>query len=108
MNDDAGHDAAFEAALESAAGRLASADVDEVRAAHRELLGWMGTCPRARALAATAYDRVRMLEGRPQKFGTQFSERNGQRELWPVDPSTTDSERAKWGLPTLAELRQRK
>jgi hypothetical protein len=48
-----------------------------------------------------------LLAGAPQKFGTQWRARDGGRELWPVDPVTTDSERAKWGLPPLAELRRR-
>ena len=49
-------------------------------------------------------ERVRMLRDQPQKFGTQTVERDGRHELWPVDPATTDSERAKWDLPTLADL----
>ena len=53
------------------------------------------------------FDRLRLLAGAPQKFGTQWRARDGGRELWPVDPATTDSERAKWGLPPLAELRRR-
>ncbi|MBL8728129.1 MAG: hypothetical protein JNM25_06845 [Planctomycetes bacterium] len=61
----------------------------------------------ARRLAATAYDRLRLLAGRPQKFGTQFVVRDGVLELWPVDPLTTDSERAKWDVEPLAELRRR-
>lgn len=55
-----------------------------------------GHRPAAR-LAAAAFDRQRQLAGRPQKFG-----------LWPgeVAPGTTDSERAKWGVPPLPDLRR--
>ncbi len=61
----------------------------------------------ARWLAAPAYDRWLMYQDRPQKYGTQFPF-NGERwELWPVDPATTDDERAEWHVPSLeASLRQ--
>jgi hypothetical protein len=92
----------------AAAGLLLRSDVAaEVEAAHTLALAAMAREPSARPLAATAYDRLRLLAGAPQKFGTQVTERDGRRELWPVDATTTDSERAKWGLPTLAELRRR-
>lgn len=89
-----------------AAALLRSDDPGEVAAAEALLLAAMADDSRARPLAAAAYDRRRMLGGRPQKFGTQTVERDGRRELWPVDPATTDSERSKWGLPSLAELRR--
>lgn len=86
---------------------LQSDRADEVEAAQQLLLAAMAGEPRARALAATAYDRLRMLSGRPQKFGTQVVRRDGRAELWPVDPATTDTERSKWGLPGLADLQRR-
>ena len=45
--------------------------------------------------------------GNSQKFGTQLVADGVQLALWPVDPATTDSERAKWGLPPLAEIQRR-
>jgi hypothetical protein len=92
-----------------AARVLASSDVvAEVEAAQALALAAMAKVSAARPVAATAFDRLRMLAGQPQKFGTQWLERErGRPELWPVDGSTTDSERAKWGLPGLAELRLR-
>ncbi len=104
-----------------AAGALASAEeqaaaaalllhsdaLGDVEAAQALALAAMARHASARALAATAYDRLRLLMGKPQKFGTQVAVREGRRELWPVDEHTTDSERAKWGLPPLAELRAR-
>ncbi|HZN38041.1 MAG TPA: hypothetical protein VFD82_04515 [Planctomycetota bacterium] len=98
-------------ALRSAADQLAAASVlvfsevaAEVQAAQALALTAMPMLRRARLLAATAYDRLRRLAGEPQKFGTQVVEREGARELWPVDPNTTDSERAKWDVPPLAEI----
>src|SRR5690606_174251 len=58
-----------------------------------------------RVVAAMAYDRTRALAGRVQKFGTQSVMSVGEPVLWPVDPNTTDSERAKWGLKPLLQLR---
>ena len=91
----------------AAAVLLAGEQVAEVEAAHSLALAALRGEAGARRLAATAYDRLRMLRGEPQKFGTQWVERNGRSELWAVDPATTDSERAKWDLPPLAQLRAR-
>ena len=57
---------------------------------------------KARWLAAAAYDRWCMYEGRPQKFGTQFVPDGVRYRLWDVEPSTTDAERAEWDVPGMA------
>lgn len=57
----------------------------------------------ARWLAAASEDRLLMNQGKPQKYGTQFRKEGGVWELYPVDPSVTDEERAAWGVPSLAE-----
>ena len=89
----------------AAAALLVVSDVvAEVQAAQSLALAAMRSQAGARAIAAAAFDRLRLLAGRPQKFGTQVVLREGRRELWPVEPGTTDSERAKWGVPPLAEL----
>lgn len=93
--------------LAAAAALVDSTEVAEVELAQQLLLLVMPREPRARPLAAAAFDRLRLLAGRPQKFGTQWTTRDGRPELWPVDPATTDTERAKWGLPGLADLQQR-
>jgi len=62
---------------------------------------------RARWLAAAAYDRWCMYEGRPQKYGTQFVPDGTRYRLWDVDPSTTDDERASWDVPSLADQERR-
>jgi len=58
----------------------------------------------ARVLAAQVFDRRRWLQGQPQKFGTVAVRSSQGWRLWPVAEGTTDSERAKWGLPPLREL----
>jgi len=61
-----------------------------------------------RWLAAAAYDRWLMNQGKPQKYGTQYTSRDGGLfTLWEVDPSTTDEERAEWNVPPLAEALRR-
>lgn len=84
-----------------------SEDLAEVEAAQALALAAMGKDKSARRLAATAYDRLRRLRGEPQKFGTQLVVRGDVLELWPIDPATTDSERAKWDVPPLAEIQRR-
>lgn len=91
----------------AAAVLLPGALLPEVQTAQSLALAAMANNPAARPLAAAAYDRLRLLAGKPQKFGTQATVRDGRRVPWPVDATTTDSERAKWGLPALAELERR-
>jgi hypothetical protein len=64
--------------------------------------------PNCRWLSAAAYDRWLMNQGKPQKYGTQYTSRdNIPYRLWDVDPTTTDEERTAWNVPPLAEaLRQ--
>ena len=54
------------------------------------------------ALPAAAEDRQRMALGKPQRYGTQYKKVDGTWQLWPVDPSVTDEERARWHCPPLA------
>lgn len=61
----------------------------------------------AKWLAAAAKDRYLMNTGKPQLYGTQFRTLNGRWELYRVEPSITDEERAKWNVPPLAEARRR-
>jgi hypothetical protein len=60
-----------------------------------------------RWLAAAALDRWLMNEGRPQKYGTQYTGAGDRWVLHEVDPETTDAERAEWDVPPLAEARRR-
>jgi hypothetical protein len=63
--------------------------------------------PNCRWLSAAAYDRWLMNQGKPQKYGTQYtSHDNKPYQLWDVDPSTTDEESAAWNVPPLAEALQ--
>lgn len=48
-----------------------------------------------------------MSLGRPQKYGTQYTLVDGRYALYPVDPATTDAERAQYDVPALAEAQAR-
>jgi hypothetical protein len=61
----------------------------------------------ARWLAAASEDRALMYEKKPQRYGTQYTKRDGTWILWDVDPSVTDDERARWNVPPLAAARAR-
>lgn len=61
----------------------------------------------ARWLAAAAYDRWLMYQGKPQKYGTQFVPDGTRVRLWDTDPSTTDAERRKWDVPLIEEQLRR-
>jgi len=63
----------------------------------------------ARWLYAATLDRYLMSQGKPQKFGTQFvtAGSNGIWKLYDCDPTTTDEERARYKVPSLAFQRQK-
>ena len=67
--------------------------------------------PLARWLYAATWDRYLMNLNQPQRFGTQYTGRglgaDCKFELVPVDPATTDEERAVYGVPTLEEAKAR-
>jgi hypothetical protein len=67
----------------------------------------LGSTRLARWLAAATYDRWLMSGGLPQKYGTQYRFANGRWVLHEVDPTTTDEERARWDVPSLAEALRR-
>lgn len=58
----------------------------------------------ARWLAAVALDRWLVWQGRLAKYGNQLIPFGGTYRLPCVDPATTDEERKKWGIATLADL----
>ena len=68
----------------------------EVEAAQLLAFAASAKAAAARPLVAKTFDRLRQMAGQPQKYGTVPG--------WPVDPHTTDAERAKWGLPPLGQL----
>ena len=99
-----GADVAAPEALYHAAWLLNHGEApDEARQAHalaREAAA-RGLAP-ARWLAAAAYDRWCMYEGRPQRYGTQIVPDGVRYRVWDVEPATTDAERAAWDVPALA------
>lgn len=62
--------------------------------------------PKATWLWAALYDRQRILQGQPQRYGTQFkvASQTGKRSLQPLDGLCSDAERKRLGLPTIPEL----
>jgi hypothetical protein len=60
---------------------------------------------RAKLFYAKTLDRYLLSIGEPfQKFGTQYEKDSaGMWQLCPVDPTTTDEERAEFNVPTLKE-----
>lgn len=58
-------------------------------------------------LAAAAFDRWCMYDGRPQRFGTQMVPDGARFRVWDTDPRTTDTERAALEVPPLGELADR-
>jgi hypothetical protein len=62
---------------------------------------------KAKWLVAATYDRWLMHAGEPQKYGTQYRTEGEQWILWPVDPDTTDEERAVLNVSPLAVAQQR-
>jgi hypothetical protein len=60
----------------------------------------------ARGLVASSIDRYLTFTEGYQKYGTSRvnNQETGKEELVPIDRKTTDSERAKYGVPPLAEL----
>jgi len=62
---------------------------------------------RARWLAAATYDRWLMYQGKPQKYGTQIVPDGKRQRVWDVDPTTSETERAQWDVPSLEEMERR-
>ncbi len=60
----------------------------------------------ARWLYAATLDRYLTSQGKPQKYGTQYQNVDGKWVLLPVDPATTDEERAEYRVPPLQEPQQ--
>ncbi len=59
------------------------------------------------ALVATTIDRIRVREGKPQVYGTQFKESSGQMVPETIeDEQHVDERRAKVGLQPLAEYQK--
>ncbi len=62
----------------------------------------------AKWIYAASLDRYLLAIGEVQKFGTQYTSADGcTYKLEPVNPATTDKERAEYGVPSLAEAKER-
>jgi hypothetical protein len=64
---------------------------------------------KAKVLYATGVDRLLLRQGKRQKFGTQYNKKDNESPwvMLPIDPKTSDKERAKYNLPTLQVLKKR-
>ena len=64
--------------------------------------------PLARRVAAEAIDKQLVKQHLPQRYGTQYEWVAPLRvwRLYSVDPITTDADRAKMGVPPMAEIRK--
>ena len=64
---------------------------------------------RALPVSAEAEDKLLLLQGLPQRYGTQYAYEpsRGRWRLYSVNPATTDAERAAVGIPPLADLQAR-
>lgn len=65
---------------------------------------------KAKWLYAASLDRLMVYSGEKyQKYGTQFRKEHKDAEWYqyPIDPNTTDEERAKYNVPPLAQLQNR-
>lgn len=64
---------------------------------------------RALPVAAEAEDKLLLMQGLPQRYGTQYAYQPsfGTWRLYAIDPATTDGDRARMGLLSLAEMEAR-
>ncbi len=89
---------------------LDSPEIDEVgQARDLALLAAQEGDDRGFRLAAEAIDRKLMLEGSPQRYGTQYiySPAIKRWTLYTWDPATTDQQRATMGVLPLADALER-
>jgi hypothetical protein len=90
--------------------RLVSKSADNYLIAHYPFISaYDGGYKDALYLIAASIDRYLSMTEGYQKYGTnrEFNQVTGRKELVPIDRKTTDSERAKYGVPPLAELLKR-
>lgn len=87
--------------------RLVSKSADNYLIAHYLFVSaYEGGIKEARYLIAASLDRYLSMTEGYQKYGTnrEFNQETRKEELVPIDRNTPDSERAKYGVPPLAEL----
>ncbi len=80
---------------------------DLMAAAELAMQAHLGGEADAGPVFAECADRLAVLSGRPQPFGSIAMQNYGDVSLAPVDQGVTDEQRAEFGIPPLAELRRR-
>jgi hypothetical protein len=63
--------------------------------------------PKAKWLSAATFDRKKIMQGKPQHYGTQFKldASSGRWLLHPLDGLCGDEECARLGLPSISEIK---
>ena len=59
-----------------------------------------------KSMIAAITDRLLQLQGKPQKYGTQYVETKNGWKLYRYDKKTTDAKRKESGVPKLKELKR--
>lgn len=92
-------------AYRSARAIAVHADYQQMPIAH-ELAGraFQAEIPGSGSLYAECTDKMALMQGQAQPFGTATMEHQGEMVMLPVDPAVDDSKRAEVGLPPLAQL----
>jgi hypothetical protein len=88
-------------------GRLVSYSADNYLLAHFLFQSaYDGGIKNALYLIAASMDRYLSMTEGTQKYGTnrEYNQKTQKEELVPIDRKTTDAERAKYGIPPLADL----
>lgn len=81
--------------------------MDDLKTAQKfARLGVRRGYPRCLRIDALATDRLLVLQGKPQLFGTQFHRSgNGRWELFPYNLHTTDEHRKRYKVQSLQKLK---
>mgnify|MGYP001571946957 CR=1 FL=1 len=59
---------------------------------------------KAKWLYAAATDRLLMAQKKKQRYGTQYIRKRGKWDIYPVNPRTTDKERAQYNISSIKEI----
>jgi enterochelin esterase-like enzyme len=92
-------------ALRAARAIAVHSDYQQMPIAHElSKRAFTANVPGAGSLYAECTDKLSLMQGKAQPFGTATIEHQGEVVMLPVDPTVGDDERAAVGLPPLAQL----
>lgn len=85
-----------------------STDVDTLQTTYDLAVASMkGHIDRSNWLTATAFDRLQVYSGFPQRYGSMIGHDKGVVCLYDVDPNVTDEDRAQYRMPPIADQYQK-